>query len=812
MGLYDSVSCGREDTSYASIADSSLATMEQGHAGPPSLDLTTEQVAVLYGNAPTAIIATAINATILTTLEWSVVPHPTLLIWLCGMYAVTGARALLLHRYRRRLSPSWSAGDWHRWYIAASTGSALGFGNTIWFLYPPIPFLNEMIIIFVLAGMTAGAATVLCVSVPAFALYHLAIGVPILTQFALVGDAVHLGMGGMIALFLLGTAHAAWNLNRAFVTAIALRIQNQDLIESLTVRTKAVEHLNEEITKEIGERRAAEEALRKAHGDLERRIAERTFDLRRANEELRLEVTERERAETALRSSEARFRHLADNLNQVVWFVQVKPYQILYLSPAFERLWGVPPQQCYDDPTLWRNFLHPEDKATVGDAFDAAIAGDTGREFDLTYRIIRPDGLVRWIFDRCVVHRNDAGAIDRLSGVSEDITESRALEEQLRQAQKMEAVGRLAGGVAHDFNNVMTVILGYSAVLSQELDAHSKAYQYVREIEQAGKRCAALTGQLLTFSRKQLLHPTSLDLHEVIRNLLTMLTSLIGEHISIALRLDSTPRWVKTDPVQLDQVLLNLALNARDAMPQGGVLTIETDVGMPPDIAEQDRRLQEERTYVRLKVHDTGTGMDADTKARIFDPFFTTKQQGRGTGLGLATVYGIVHQSGGFIDVDSEPGRGTTMTIYLPEVVPVAPPSTVLSNAAGRGPDSEQILLVEDDPAVRSLTQHILRMHGYTVHETHNGMEALDLVRRRTMHIDLLITDIVMPGINGREVARRLRMTLKNLRVLYVSGYSDKLPSTSEDDQAPSAFLPKPFLPEELIQKVREILNTPDRR
>ncbi len=786
--------------------------MEQGHAGSQSLDLMTEKVAVLYGNAPTAIIATAVNVTILTALEWPVVPHHILLFWLCGMYAVTGSRALLWYRYRRRLSPSWSSSDWHRWYVAASTASALGFGNTMWFLHPPIPFLYEMLIIFVLAGMTAGAATVLCVSVPAFALYHLAIGVPILTQFALVGDAVHLGMGGMIGLFLLGTAHAAWNLNRAFVTAIGLRIQNQDLIESLTVRTKAVESLNDEITKEIGERRTAEDALRKAHGDLERRIAERTLDLQHANEGLRLEVTERKRAETALRSSEARFRHLADNLNQVVWFVQVKPYQILYLSPAFEHIWGVPPERCYDDPNLLRTYLHPEDKVMVGEAFDAAITGNTEQEFSLTYRIIRPDGVVRWIFDRCVVHRNEDGGIDRLSGVSEDITESRLLEEQLRQAQKMEAVGRLAGGVAHDFNNVMTVILGYSAVLLHEVEANSRAHQYVLEIEQAGKRCAALTSQLLAFSRKQLLHPVSLDLHEVIRNLLTMLTSLIGEHISVVLRLDSKPRWVKADPVQLDQVLLNLALNARDAMPQGGTLTIETDLGTPAESPAPRHGSAEDRTYVRLRVHDTGTGMDADTKAKIFDPFFTTKQEGRGTGLGLATVYGIVHQSGGSIKVDSAPGRGTTMTIYLPEVPTVAPAPVARSRIVCRRSDSENILLVEDDPAVRGLTQHILRMHGYTVHETHDGMAALDLVHRQAMHIDLLITDIVMPGLNGRELARRLRGSLQSLRVLYVSGYSDKLPLTPEDDRAPSIFLQKPFLPEELVRKVREILNQPAER
>jgi two-component system cell cycle sensor histidine kinase/response regulator CckA len=244
--------------------------------------------------------------------------------------------------------------------------------------------------------------------------------------------------------------------------------------------------------------------------------------------------------------------------------VQVNPYHILYLSPAFERIWGVSPERCYEDPALWRRYLHPDDRAMVQDAFDRAIAGETEREFELTYRIIRPDGPVRWIHDRCVVHRNDAGGIDRLSGISEDITESRELEAQLRQAQKMEAVGRLAGGIAHNFNNIMTVILGYSAILLQEVTPDSMAHRYVREISQAGERCAVLTGQLLAFSRKQLLHPVSLDLHAVIRNLMGMLESLIGEQISVVLRLDSTPRWVRADPVQLDQVLINLVLNARD--------------------------------------------------------------------------------------------------------------------------------------------------------------------------------------------------------------------------------------------------------
>ncbi len=783
--------------------------MEHAHADGPPLDLTTEQITILYGNAPTAVVATIVNATILTLLEWPAVPHYILLVWLFSMYAVSGSRALLF-LYRRHRPASWSSLDWYRWYVAGSTASAVGWGNTIWFLHPPIPLLYEMAVIFVLAGMIAGATTILCVSVPAFALYHLGIGVPVLTHFVLVGDAVHLGMGGMIAMYILGTAHAAWKLNHAVLAAVGLRLQNQGLIDSLTARTKGVEHLNEDITKEIGERRLVEEDLRKAHGDLERRIAERTLDLQRANDELRTEVTERERAETALRSSEARFRYLTDNLNQAVWFVQVNPYEILYLSPAFERIWGVPLERCYHNPALWKDYLHPQDKAMVVEAFDAAIAGNTEREFEMTYRIIRPDGLVRWISDRCVVHRNETGGIDRLSGISEDITESRKMEDQLRQAQKMEAVGRLAGGIAHDFNNVMTVILGYSSVLLQETAQDSPLRRFVSQIQQAGERCASLTHQLLAFSRKQVQHPVSLDLHQIIRNLVSMLKSLIGEHIRIVLCLDQTPRWVKADSIQLEQVFINLALNARDAMSQGGTLTIETDQADAAEVWGEERVEAPDRTYIRVKVRDTGDGMDVDTQSKIFEPFFTTKPQGRGTGLGLATVHGIIHQSGGTLRVESRPGRGTTMTVYLPETTPMPHSATPIPPSIDDQSGTETILLVEDEPSVRLLTQHILTTNGYTVHEVENGAHALDFLRTCHRPIDLLVTDIVMPGMNGQELAARLRSSMKSLKVLYVSGYSDTSPLTEEEPPTQTGFLQKPFTSHELIKKVREILHASD--
>jgi len=770
-------------------------------------DLHAQQVHVLYRNMPTGVLASAANAAILAAVEWSVAPHTPLIAWVLGLWLIAAGRAFLIFQYRRAVPARWTSSDWHRWMLLSTTAAGIAWVSSVYFLIPEIPLPYELVHLFVLGGMTAGAISVLSVSLPLFLCYAVPVTLPALGHLLFSGHEFHLIMGIMGALLLLATVHSAWNFNRVLLSSMRLQLEKVSLVRSLTTRTEAVERLNQEITKEIHERRVIEEHLRTAQSDLEQRIAERTTDLAQANARLQEEVREHRLTEGARLSSEKRFNYLTDNLNQGVWFARAQPPQVLYVNPAFERIWGLPAARFYDNPKLWRDCVHPDDQRMVTEVYDAELTSPTGRDMQLLYRIVRPDGKIRWIHDRMVIHRSDTGDIDNLSGITEDITEARELEDQLRQAQKMEAVGRLAGGVAHDFNNVMTVILGYSAVLLQELSQDSSARYFVQEIQRAGERCAALTGQLLAFSRKQMLHPVSLDLHRVIRDLMALLKSLIGEHVTIVLQLDPSPRWVKADAVQLEQVLLNLAVNARDAMPHGGTLTIDTSQVFPENVWGPNHDARTSRTYVRLRVHDTGTGIDAATKAKIFEPFFTTKPPGRGTGLGLSTVYGIVHQSGGSISVESSVGHGTTMTVFLPEVVP---PHVTLPAAAST-PDSKQateiILLVEDEPSVRLLTQHILRTHGYTVHEAEDGFQALDLIRRNSLHVDLLITDLVMPGMNGKELATRLRSHFADLKVLYMSGYSDNPPVTGDESQGQTTFLQKPFSPEDLIRLVREMLQ-----
>jgi two-component system cell cycle sensor histidine kinase/response regulator CckA len=380
-------------------------------------------------------------------------------------------------------------------------------------------------------------------------------------------------------------------------------------------------------------------------------------------------------------------------------------------------------------------------------------------------------------------------------------------EEQLRQAQKMEAIGRLAGGIAHDFNNLLTAIMGYSQLLLRKLEADDPCHRYASEIHQGGERAARLTGQLLAFSRKQVLQPRVLDLNASVTGLDLMLHRLLGEHIKLDTVLEPGLGSVKADPGQIEQVLLNLAVNSRDAMPQGGRLAIETANVELEAIPAQVLGDIKPGSYVRLTVADTGCGMASETLEHMFEPFFTTKGREKGTGLGLATVYGIVRQSGGAVEVVSEPDVGTTFHVYLPRVSGKAEvlESAAVPNELLRG--SETILLVEDEVAVRSLARQVLEQNGYTVLEATNGGEAIVVAEQHRGRIALLITDVVMPGMNGPDVAERLAGLRPEIRVLYISGYADDAIGAGGVLEAGMAYLPKPFSSEALLVKVREGLD-----
>ena len=381
-------------------------------------------------------------------------------------------------------------------------------------------------------------------------------------------------------------------------------------------------------------------------------------------------------------------------------------------------------------------------------------------------------------------------------------------DEQLRQAQKMEAIGRLAGGVAHDFNNLLTAIIGYTDLIAERLDPNEQIGRDVGEIRKAADRGAALTRQLLSFSRKQFLNPTALDLNETVSGLLQMLPRVIGEHIKTTVNLAGDLARVQADASQMDQVLVNLVLNARDAMPAGGHLTIETS-----NVELDEERLSAENlrlgpgNYVMLSIGDTGGGMDAGTRARAFEPFFTTKPKGKGTGLGLATVYGIVDQSGGGIALSSAPGRGTTVRIYLPASTASAEAPAPQVNPTHDSIGTETILLVEDNDSVRTLAAKALRRRGYTVHEARDAEDAIEWATTSGIRPHLLVTDVVMPGLSGPNLAARMLQLHPEMRVLYMSGYTGDVTAAQGNFWGVVPLLQKPFTPAALAERARVALD-----
>jgi len=425
--------------------------------------------------------------------------------------------------------------------------------------------------------------------------------------------------------------------------------------------------------------------------------------------------------------------------------------------------------------------------------------------FEIEHRLL-VGGRVKWVSVRGEPERDADGRVVRVIGVTQDVTDRRRLEEQFRQAQKMEAVGRLAGGVAHDFNNLLTVINGYSEMLLPEHPATHPHHSALNAIRDAGERAAGLTSQLLSFSRRAIIEPRVFDPNAVVGESAKLLHRLIGEDISFATALDPTVSRVRADPGQLGQVVMNLTVNARDSMPGGGKLTIETrNVELDAEFC----RSRPEITpgwYVLLAVSDTGTGMTPEVQARIFEPFFTTKGEGQGTGLGLATVFGIVQQFGGQVEVYSEVGVGSTFKVYLPAVDSPTTQATAASSPVVSG--AEVVLLVEDQAEVRRFASIALQGYGYRVLAAADGKAALALADTQPT-IDLLVTDVVMPEMNGRELAERLRARRPGLKVIYMSGYTDDAVVRHGVIGASDAFLQKPFTPLALAAKVREALDRP---
>jgi two-component system, cell cycle sensor histidine kinase and response regulator CckA len=458
-------------------------------------------------------------------------------------------------------------------------------------------------------------------------------------------------------------------------------------------------------------------------------------------------------------------------------------------------------------PRTFQGFLdliHADDRAAVQQAFERAAHEQS--ELAHEFRAVWPDGSVRWIAGRARVLRDERNTAIRVTGIAMDISERKSLEEQFRQAQKMEAIGQLAGGVAHDFNNLLTAIRGYADLLLESISHADHRHADLDEIVKAADRAASLTRQLLAFSRQQVLQPALLDVNVLVTDMSKMLRRLIGENIELATTLVPTGAPVYADAGQLEQILMNLVVNAREAMPNGGRLTIEIATVTLDDAYVMHHSVMRPGEFVMLAVSDNGIGMDAGTRRRIFEPFFTTKERGRGTGLGLATVYGIVKQSDGYIWVYSEPQRGTTFKVYLPRAESTDQVEARPEKRKTPG-GSETVLLVEDEDSVRFLSRKLLERAGYQVFDAANPQQAIDTFVQHRGTIDLLVTDVIMPGSSGPALYDHLSSLDSALRVLYMSGYTADAVAHHAAVVASAVFLQKPFTADTLLTKVREALD-----
>jgi len=546
--------------------------------------------------------------------------------------------------------------------------------------------------------------------------------------------------------------------------------------------------------------------LREYNQTLVRKLEQKTIQLEEANVALKADLVARQAVEAALRESEASFRTLTETMPQLVWMARADG-GIIFTNRRWAEYTGLTVAESKDEG--WLRAFHADDLARVRDEWRRAVA--SGAPYSLEARLLKVDGTATTCLVRALSMRDAAGRITRWFGTCTDVQELkdteerlRRTEEQLQHAQKIEAIGRLAGGVAHDFNNLLCVILTYTSFMLDDVSEREPFFQEITEIQRAGQRAVALTRQLLSYSRRHPVQPQVVVPGQIVTEMQPMLHRLLGKDIDLVLA--ATPPFgrVMADGAQLEQVVMNLAVNARDAMPRGGRLVVEVSSVVIGAEESAQHGGAAAGGYVKLSVSDNGTGMDSATQAKIFDPFFTTKERGHGTGLGLSTVFGIVKQSGGHIAVTSQLGRGTRFDVYLPST------DRLVSGAAQAVPveslrGTESVLLVEDDDQVRQALRLILERNGYDVIDARSCGEALLLAERTNRELHLLVTDVVMLHMSGPELAERLKRTRPAMRVLYLSGRAD---SAVEDRTAiEGAFFEKPVVPDSFLRGVREVLG-----
>jgi two-component system cell cycle sensor histidine kinase/response regulator CckA len=505
-----------------------------------------------------------------------------------------------------------------------------------------------------------------------------------------------------------------------------------------------------------------------------------------------------------MRSAERRYRSLAESAPDIIFRYELRPQpHVAYVNPAFASTFGYSPDEWHADPELILKIVHPEDRHLK----ESVLRGDFTNGSTITLRCINRNGNTVWIEQRNTRVLDPDGRLIAIEGIARDITERHLLEDQLRQSQKMEAIGLLAGGLAHDFNNMLTVIIGYSDLILSDDAPSVQIVAKVDQVKRAAEHAAALTGQLLAFGRRQIVQRRVLDVNTIVESTSLMLRRSIGEDIELVTSLDAGLESIKADAGQIEQILMNLVVNAKDAMPAGGKITIETKNVTLDEPRAAGSPAGDPKPYVMLAVKDSGCGMDASTQARIFEPFYTTKELGKGTGLGLSIIYGIVKQSSGHIRVISELGQGARFEILLPRCEKMGEIREIPAACAEPTTGTETVLVVEDEPGVRQLIAKVLQNRGYDVRIARDGNEALRLCEEHEGEIGLILTDMIMPGMSGPALVESLRKLHPAMRVLYMSGYAGDVLASDRGLDPGIPFIQKPFTSVGLLTKIREVLD-----
>jgi PAS domain S-box-containing protein len=516
------------------------------------------------------------------------------------------------------------------------------------------------------------------------------------------------------------------------------------------------------------------------------------------------DIEERKRSEAALRESQQRFQELAENIEEVFWMTDPQKDRMLYISPAYEKIWGRTIASLYENPQTWLEGIHPEDRERIR---IAAHGRQVDGNYDETYRIVRPDGSIRWIQDRAFPIRDELGRVYRIAGLAEDITARRQLEEQFRQAQKMEAIGTLAGGIAHDFNNILGAICGYTDLAKMDLNEHPEILAHLDSVSQAAARAAALVRQILAFSRKQAQERKVIQLRHIVSEALNLLRATIPATIAFRSSLPPNTHTVLADATQVHQIVMNLATNAWHAMKdKPGVLHVQLE-NFVVDSAFSDQHPElRPGPYVRLSISDTGQGMDQATIERIFEPFFTTKPPGEGTGLGLSVVHGIMQTHEGTITVESKRGEGTTFRLFFPAHQDEASAGPLASSIIPKG-NGQRILLLDDEPPLVSLCKIFLERLGYSVTAHTKVTDAMAAFTANPTTFDLVITDLAMPGMSGTDFAQALMKIQPELPVILMTGYSAQLTVERVQAMGLRDLLMKPLTLETLGNSIHRALS-----